>query len=174
MKILHAVALSMHGSGGLFTVSLPFTSVVISRQGVGSLAVVVFGRHMRSTQQRMGPGLISFALGAILCCLAYRTKAPSVVLDRLGILRAVALAERCSRILGVRPGAGILLRVRRGADVDQFRAPIAAARAQRCKPADVSAAFWTAGQSRQRARLLLPAFSSVAQAAEVRSRELDL
>ena len=155
-------------------VSLPLTSVVIGRLRSGSQTVLVFGRPMKAAQQGKDRRRLSFAPGSIFCCLTYRTKPPGVGLERLDVLRAVAPGERCSRISGATPGAEILVRARRAADIKQVRTLIAAIHAEGFNPSDASASFWVVVHNRLRAREALPVFSILAHAAAVRRRELGL
>ena len=171
---MHATPQLAHAYREIMALSLPLTSVVIGRFRAGAQTVLVFGRPRKVAQQGKDRRRLTFAPGSILCCLTFRSKAPGVGLERLDILRAVAPGERCSRIAGVTPGAEVLVRARRIADINQVRRLIAAVRADGCDPSDVSASFWVVVQNRLRARETLPAFSVLAQAAAMRRRDLGL
>jgi hypothetical protein len=174
MKITSTLLQPVLIARGSCVVSVPLTSVVIGRLSSSTQTVLVFGRHANAEQQRQEQRLLFFAPGAILCYLTYRTKAPGIGLQRLDILQAVAPGERCSRILGVKPGADVLLRVRRAGDIQRVRALIAEMRVQGVDPSDVSAAYWIVVQNRLSASEALPAFSVSAHAAGACRRKLGL
>jgi len=92
---------------------------------------------------------------------------------RLQVLRAVHVGEMASGILGVEPGAEILLDVVGQDKVHHVLALIDAIEAQRIGPADVSPAYWRTVQNRLAVHQEPPLYDGRTHAASLIRRDLQ-
>ena len=123
-----------------------------------------FAHPFKEVHQRDGSRCAYFAPGAVLCRLCTES-GPRRLARRLEVLRAVHPDERCSELVGVAPGAQILLRTDTAQAVGRVLALIAEIERQGVRPHAVSAAYWRVIHNRIRAGIDLVPFSIASHSA---------
>jgi hypothetical protein len=129
-----------------------------------------FGRPWREVNQGPQMRCAYFAPDAVLCRLTERTKSADRGRNHscLEVLRVIHPGERCSELVGVAPGAEILLRASSTCDVDRVLSVLSEIDRQDIRLDTVAASYWRVLHNRLRAGVPIVPFSVVAHAASVR------
>jgi hypothetical protein len=131
-----------------------------------------FGRPWREVNQGPRMRCAYFAPDAVICRVTETTKSAHRERNHscLEVLRAIHPGERCSEIVGVAPGAEILLRASSTRDVDRVLSLLSEIDRQDIRLDTVTTSYWRVLHNRLRAGVTVVPFSVPGHAASLRRR----
>ena len=131
-----------------------------------------FGRPAHETIIDTQRRTAEFVPGAVFCRIRWEANAYGTVLWQLAVLQAAAPGEALQRIVGIVPGATLLLHVGTAAKVQAVLRLIDAIEATRIDPADVAPSYWRMVHNRLAARVEAPPYTPDRHAAYLLRRPL--
>jgi hypothetical protein len=108
-----------------------------------------------------------FAPGQVLCRIWWEGNEYGTTRLELAILQAKGPRQCLQKLVGITPGAAVLLRVQGGHQVQQVLRLISAIQAQQIDPASVSPCFWRVLQNRLATHGETPVYTPARHAAKV-------
>jgi hypothetical protein len=129
-----------------------------------------FGRPWKEVQHGQELRCAYFAPGALLCRVTEEVQQRRIH-ERVEVLRGPHPGERCSELVGVAPGAEILLRVTTPRDIDCVLLAMGEIECCNVRLELVSASYWRVLHNRLRAGMDPVPFSLNGHEASLRRRE---
>jgi hypothetical protein len=114
-----------------------------------------------------------FAPASVFCRIWWQGNEYGTTLWQLTILQAEAPRTRVQRVLGVMPGAAILLHVQGNRNVQRALEVIQSIEAQKVDATDVAPSYWRMVQNRLAARAALGSLSAERHVAALRRRSIE-
>jgi hypothetical protein len=113
---------------------------------------------------------VYFTAGDVFCCVISRADEIGPQRIRLDVLRAVSPGQRSSTLIGVQPGAEILLRVGSEINIARVLELIHCIEQQRIQPYAISSDYWRTVHNRLCARVEVVPFRLASHAAYLSRR----
>lgn len=131
-----------------------------------------FGEPVRTIRLDRWRRVAVFLPGALLCRIRWQANDYGTVRWQLIVMQACTPLDAVQRILGVLPGARLLLHAEGEPAVRAVLAQLDVIKAHNITPADVSPAYWRMLGNRLAVRLPLPAYNAGRHAAWLAGRSL--
>lgn len=123
-----------------------------------------FGYPQRELAVTPQKSVVDFTPGAVFCRIRWQANAYGTTVWRLMVLQAAEHRQPMQRLIGVEPGAIVLLHVVSEKAVKRAFAVIDAIERQQLDPAHVAPSYWRTVHNRLAANVTVPAYTPERQA----------
>ncbi len=130
-----------------------------------------FGEPVQETVCNRSRRILSFAPGSVFCRVHWEANAYGTTLWRLAVLQAGEAQQTLQRVVGVQPGALLLLEVSGANKVQRMLSLIDGIEALGIPPTSVSIAYWRTAHNRFAANLRIPPYTAARHAAALMRQE---